>query len=213
MVYCIGVSHTIYGVIPMTREFLTSRRSSSKENANILNFLMFLTGAVLGCLVVKCFGLESVLLAGNADPQEFSWSSAVGASFPTTLLINGKFLILLFLFAFLRCGAALIPPLFGAEGAFLGAAFASVISAMGRRGALLLAILLIFRLTLVLPYGFLLGVWSVEHSLSFETLSDVRRQKSVQICFLTLLVLVAASFLECTLARWLGGIYFLKFGV
>ena len=209
MVYCVSVPHTIYGVIPMTNEFSTVRRNPTWEHANILNFLLFFTGAVLGCLLVRFFGIKSIL-----HPED-SWdiSAVTAPSFYAVLLANGKFLILLYLLAFLRCGAALVPPLFGAEGAFLGAAFASVVSAMGYHGAVLLTILLVFRLVLVLTYGFLLGSWSVKHSLSFGAVSDAQRQNRILILLFTLAVLVIASFLECTLVRWLGGIYYLKFGV
>jgi hypothetical protein len=62
---------------------------------------------------------------------------------------------------------------------------------------------------LVLPYSFLLGSWAVEESLAFGKLAGNR----TAVLLLTLAVILVASFLECTLARWLGGMYFLKFGV
>lgn len=212
MVYCLRFSHTIYGVISMTNEFVETRRNSTKERINFLNFLMFLTGVILGCLSIKLLGTVFLL---HIDPLKHLDLVSLKAAAPSvfTIFSNGKFLVLLYLLAFLRCGAALIPPLFGAEGAFLGAAFTSVISAMGSRGAVLLGILLIFRLFLVLPYGFLLGTWSVTTSLDFGRRSTAQRQSSAPIFLLTLAILLISTFLECTLARWLGGIYYLKFGV
>lgn len=213
MVYCLSVHHTIYGVIRMTQAFIPSRRNSSKEHTGILNFLLFLTGALLGCLCVKFLGIQNTALTGvSAANQAADGSGTLAASFPAVLLANGKLLVLLYLFAFLRCGAALIPPLFGAEGAFLGAAFASAILSAGVHGAVRMALLLIFRLLLILPYGFLLGEWAVSHSLSLSA-GGTRREACFRILLLTLLVLLLASFLECTLGSWLGGIYLLKFGV
>jgi hypothetical protein len=82
---------------------------------------------------------------------------------------------------------------------------------MGPSGALWLGVLLCFRLLLVLPYGFLLGSWAVERSLAFDASAPGIREG--EILLLTLLVLAAAAVLECTVAHWLGGIYYLKFGV
>ena len=203
MVYCLSVHHTIYGVIRMVHTFIAARRNSTKEYISLLNFLLFLTGALLGCLLVKLLGIQ-IAAFGLRSPS---------ASFSAVLIANGKLLVLLFLCAFLRCGAALIPPLFGAEGAFFGAAFASAVLSAGSHGAVRMALLLIFRLLLVLPYGFLLGEWAVSHSLSLGESAAGRQGASFKILLLTLLVLLLASFLECTLGSWLGGIYFLKFGV
>ena len=213
MVYCLSVDHTIYGVIPMTTDYMPIRKNSTKERTSVLNLLLFFTGALMGCFFVKIFGIQNGALAGLSDASNAAEASSLpGTSFPAVLVANGKLLALLYLFAFLRCGAALIPPLFGAEGAFLGAAFASAILSAGFHGVVRLALLLIFRLLLVLPYGFLLGEWAVSHSLCLGD-SGHRKGAGFQILLLTLLVLFLATFLECTLGSWLGGIYFLKFGV
>lgn len=205
MVYLVPSSHTIYGVMAMTKDSLTERSRLPVQRANALNFLLFVTGVLLGCLAVQFLGFESSIIS------DFSQPLAAGPAMYAALLSNGKFLILLYLLAFLRCGAALVPPLFGAEGAFFGAMAASVVSAAGPRGTVLLAILLMFRLFLVLPYGFLLGNWSILESLSFD--GPNRSQHRFGVLLVTLAVLAAAAFLECTLARWLGGMYYLKFGV
>ena len=210
MVYCLSVRHTIYGVIRMTQAYMPTRRNSIKERTGVLNLLLFFTGALMGCLVVKFFGIQNGALSGIPDASASVDGS--GVSFPAVLAANGKLLALLFLFAFLRCGAALIPPLFGAEGAFLGAAFASAYLSAGIHGAVRLALLLIFRLLLVLPYGFLLGEWSVAQSLSVGGGAH-QRKACIPILLITLLVLFLASFLEHTIGSWLGGMYFLKFGV
>lgn len=196
----------------MTQVFMPTRRNSTKAHTGLLNLLLFFTGALLGCLVVKFFGLQNSALAGFSAASQASEGTALAVSFPAVLVANGKFLMLLYLFAFLRCGAALIPPLFGAEGAFLGAAFASAFLSAGFHGAIRIALLLLFRLLLVIPYGFLLGEWSVSRSLSLGG-SGLRREASFQILLVTLLVLFLASFLEYTIGSWLGGMYFLKFGV
>lgn len=214
MVYCLSVHHTIYGVIRMTQAFIPTRRNSIKTHTSILNFLVFLTGALIGCLFVKFFGIRNAALAGSSSVlQAADGSNTLAASFPAVLLANGKLLALLYLFAFLRCGAALVPPLFGAEGAFLGAAFSSAVLSAGFHGAVRMALLLIFRLLLVLPYGFLLGEWSVSRSLSLSESRSGATEARFRILLLTLLVILLASFLECTVGNWLGGIYFLKFGV
>ena len=191
----------------------TSRRNSSKSQANRLNLLMFLTGACIGCMVVRLGGIGGELFP---EPLQFGFADVCLAGFhrfPGVLLANVKFLLLLYLLAFMRCGAMLVPPVFAAEGLLLGCTVAAVTGAMGYLGTALLSILLAFRLVLVLPYGFLLGAWSVEHSLSYVNppVSDHRTRASVLL--VTLLVLLMASLLECTAAQWLGGVYFLRFGV
>lgn len=213
MVYCLSVHHTIYGVIPMTQVFMPTRKNSIKERSSLLNLLLFFTGALVGCLLVKYFGIQNGALSGfSAAPTSMDDPGVLAVSFPAVLIANGKLLALLFLFAFLRCGAALVPPLFGAEGAFLGAAFASAYLSAGIHGGIRMALLLIFRLLLVLPYSFLLGEWSVSHSLSLGGGSH-RKETCFQILLVTTLVLFLASFLEHTIGKWLCGMYLLKFGV
>ena len=191
--------HTIYGVIALTKALHAGE--TVKLRTNSLNFLMFVTGTVLGCFGSRFLGgtslteLETIL---------------AGGSFLSSLLGCGRFLILLYLLAFIPGGAALVPPLFGAEGAFLGGAISAAALTMGVKGGVLLSVLMLFRLALVVPYGFLLGGWSVGQSLHFPQRST---EQPVQILMLTICVIVAAAFLECTVAHWLGGIYYLKFGV
>lgn len=196
----------------MTQAFMPIRRNSLKAHTSLLNLLLFFTGATLGCLVVKFFGIQNGAISGFSAASQALSDSTPAASFPAVLVANGKLLALLYLLAFLRCGAALIPPLFGAEGAFLGAAFASAFLSAGIHGAVRMALLLLFRLLLVLPYGFLLGEWSVSRSLSLGD-SGRRQEASFSILLVTLLVLILASFFEHTIGSWLGGMYFLKFGV
>jgi hypothetical protein len=194
------------GVAQMTGTYKTMHRKYAK--ANILLFLLFITGAALGCLLVWKSGLSGQLFDGLTNQQglEGLLSSYDRAS---VFLWNGKFLLLIFLLSYVRWGAAMLPPLFGVEGLLLGGVASSIIPSMGLTGGICLCILLGLRLLLVLPYSFLLGGWAVEESLSFGELAGNR----TAVLVLTLAVILVASFLECTLARWLGGMYYLKFGV
>lgn len=56
MVYCLSVDHTIYGVIPMTMDYMPIRKNSTKEHTSVLNLLLFFTGVLLGCFLVKNIG-------------------------------------------------------------------------------------------------------------------------------------------------------------
>lgn len=200
MVYRRGITHTIYGVIALTKALHTG--DALKLRTNSLNFLLFVTGTAFGCLCSRFFGTAS-----GSEVQTI----LAGGSFLSSLLGCGRFLILLYLFAFIPGGAVLVPPLFGAEGAFLGGAISAAAMAMGAKGAVLFSVLLLFRLVLVVPYGFLLGAWSVGKCLRFPDRNAARQP--VQILCMTACVIAAAAFLECTVAHWLGGIYYLKFGV
>ena len=202
MVYHTRPPHTIYGVSALTKAFYAIRKKPAGLRANSLNFLLFVTGAVFGCLFSRFFGGMS-----TSEPE----AVLSGGSFLSSLLGCGRFLSLLYLLAFIPGGAVLVPPLFGAEGAFLGGAISAAALALGVRGAVLFSVLLLFRLLLVVPYGFLLGSWSVGQSLRFPERSA--RQNPALILLLTVCVILAAAFLECTVAHWLGGIYYLKFGV
>ena len=156
----------------------------------------------MGCFFSRFFGGMS-----TSQPE----AVLAGGSFPSSLLGCGRFLILLYLLAFIPGGAVLVPPLFGAEGAFLGSTISAATLTLGIPGAVLFSILLLFRLLLVVPYGFLLGNWSVGQSLRFPERSS--GQRPALIFLLTAGVILTAAFLECTVAHWLGGIYYLRFGV
>lgn len=198
MVYPMRSPRTIYGVSALTKAWNVIAKESRR--ADRLNFLLFATGIVLGCLFSLLF---------RTSASETSLVLADG-SFLESLLGCGRFLCLLLLLAFVPWGAGLVPPLFGAEGAFLGSAMAAAVLVSGATGALVLAVLLLFRLVLVIPYGFLLGSWAVSQSLRFPERS---RRQAAAVCCITVCVILAAAFLECTVAHWLGGYYFLKFGV
>jgi hypothetical protein len=159
-------------------------------------------------LLVQWSGISGLLFGGVLDQQSLS---QMLASYDRTsvFLWNAKFLLLIFLLSYVRWGAALLPPLFGVEGLLLGGAVCTIIPRTGFVGGICLCIVLSMRLLLVLPYSFLLGSWAVEESLAFGELAGNR----TAVLLLTLAVILVASFLECTLARWLGGMYFLKFGV
>ena len=171
--------------------------------------LLFLTGILLGYLLVRYFGLSGGVFSGVFDEGDLSLY--VRGAFPEVLLSMGKFLLLLYLLGFQRWGAMMVPPVFGIEGIFFGVSVCGLVSALGARGVLLSLLLMLFRLILVVPFGFLLGGWAVEHSLSFPQAAEKRN--SFGVLAVTLAVLLLAAFLDCTLARWLGGMYYLKFGV
>lgn len=199
MVFPSRFPHTIYGVMRMTTDFRMPRRAASAR-ANCLNLALFVTGALLGCAVMYLGGVGTTLSPAGT-----------GETLSQALVSNGRFLLPLYLFAFIRWGAALVPPAFGLEGLLLGGTAAAVLGSMGRAGLPLMALMLLFRFLLVLPYGFLLGAWSVGQSLSYGSASVCRTWFPVLV--VTLLVLALASLLECTVAQWLGCIYLLKFGV
>lgn len=127
----------------------------------------------------------------------------------SALAVNTKFLLLIFLFAFLRYGAYLIPLQFSVEGVYYGISLCGCLSGSGYTGLLFLLSTVLFRLTVVLPYGFLLGRWGLRRSLRFETAEG----GTCAILFFTLIVICAASFAEFTAGRCLGRMLFLKFGV
>jgi hypothetical protein len=158
---------------------------------------MFFTGALVGCLAVPMAAGQlqlSILPAASG----FLWA----------LLANGKFLLVLFLLGQMPVGALLVPPVFGMEGLLLGGALAAGACAYGAQGVLVQSLFLLFRLVLVLPYGFLLGAWSVRRSLSYGT-----GQRCGPVFLATCLVIFLAALLEATAARWLGVAYFIKIGV
>ena len=165
---------------------------------------MFLTGLVLGCLLAGLLGirLELLPMCGTQLP---------GAAQVLLLLRrNAKLLLLLFLLAFTRWGAMLIPVVLGMEGALLGMTFGGVFALSGKSGLLLLSLLQLPRLLLVVPYGFLLGSWAWRQSLEFgmETRRDVGG-----VLLITVLAVLLAAALECTLSRFGCAAYSLKFGV
>ncbi len=207
MVYELVPDHTIYGVIPMTAYLTSPHTKSGKKHCNLLLLLLFLTGVLLGCLLVWRFQLGGVLFGEGQAQTLFLDRQRFGSVF----LWNAKFLLVIFLLSFSRLGALLIPPLFGVEGLLLGMLAGCITAEQGIVGAVCLGILLFFRLLLVLPYGFLLGAWAVEQSLRFD--AGDSRGKTVGILLVTLVLLFLSAFLECTLARWLGGMYFVRFGV
>ena len=172
-----------------------------KAQANMLSLMMFLTGVLLGSLLIYGSGLERTVPLGAArDP----------AQMVRTALSVGKFLILLFLLSNMRWGAMLIPPVFGLEGMLLGTACAAVFAGDGLHGLIGLLMLYAFRLFLVLPYGFLLGTWSVDRSLSREGVSS---ERVPMILALTLAVIGVAALLEWIIGVRFASIYYSGIGV
>lgn len=171
--------------------------------------LLFLTGILLGVLLVRHFALLGAVFSGVQDAEDLE--AFINRDFAEVFLSTGKLLLLLYLLGFQRWGAAMVPPVFGVEGLYFGGTVYSVISFMGSRGAVMSILLMLFRLVLILPYSFVLGGWAVEQSLRFSLPED--RSARFGVLVITLGVMLLASFLECTLGRWLGGMYYLTFGV
>ena len=185
----------------MMKESNDTRRNSLKAQANLLSLMMFLTGVLLGSLLIYGSGFESpVPLGASRDPVHVI----------RTVLSVGKFLILLFLLSNMRWGAMLIPPVFGLEGMLLGSACAAVFAGTGLHGLAALLMRYAFRLFLVLPYGFLLGTWSVDRSLSREGVSS---ERVPMILALTLAVIGLAALLEWTIGVRFASIYYSGIGV
>ena len=164
--------------------------------------MLFLTGVALGCVLAQWLGLRCYITA--EEDKSFD------AALIRVLLWNAKFLLASYLLAFSPGGTLLLPLLFGAEGALLGALFGAVLSAQGAAMLPCLVAMLLFRLVLVVPYGFLLGLWCMRQSLGFGSeRSRIAAHSGVLV--LTGAVLLAASLLECTVAK--DAAYFLRFGV
>ena len=192
----------------MNAYFAAKNSAQVKSRCNAQMLLLFLTGIILGCVFVRYFDISGVVFSNILNQDGLS--GFLWADFLETVLSMSKFLLLLYLLSFQRWGAMMVPPVFGVEGICLGISVCSLVSASGRGGIFLAVLLLMFRLILILPFGFLLGGWSVEQSLRFP---NVDIPACIKILAVTLTVICIAAFLECSLARWLGGIYYLKFGV
>ena len=198
MVYRACRPHSIYGGMTMIRALRPGASPEETGHANGLNFFLFLTGAALGTALVLSGAVEL-----GMDAHRLSQGRSLGA----VLLANGRLLALLWLLAHMPVGAMLVPPLMGLEGVLYGGAFAFVTVHLGMLGAGLLAAGWLFRLLLVLPYGFLLGAWSVGRSLRGVSAG------SGGVLLVTAAVVLTASLLECTVATRLAAFYYLKFGV
>lgn len=173
----------------------------------MLMLLLFLTGNLLGGILVRHFAFSGSLFSGVADSSGLR--GYFGTDFLQVLLAEGKFLLVLYLLSFQRWGAMFVPPVFGLEGIFFGMTTCSLVLSLGGRGLIVAFLLMLFRLLLVLPYGFVLGGWSVERSLRFPE----RCGTALGVLGVTLVVMLLGAVFESSLARWLGGMYYLKFGV
>lgn len=177
-----------------------ARGIPSVKRCGAMLLMLFLTGVALGCVLAQWLGLRCYITA--EEDKSFD------AALIRVLLWNAKFLLTSYLLAFSPGGTLLLPLLFGAEGALLGALFGAVLSAQGAAMLPCLVAMLLFRLVLVVPYGFLLGLWAMRQSLGFGSEQD---RSAFGVLVLTGAVLLAASLLECTVAK--DAAYFLRFGV
>lgn len=171
----------------------------SAKRCGAMLLAMFLTGVVLGCGLARLLGLQGIV------PTE---KQAFRPMLVRVLLWNAKFLFIAYLLAFSPGGMLLLPTLFGLEGAMLGALFCTVLSNQGMSVLPYLVLRMLFRLILVVPYGFLLGCWSMRQSLGFGSRQD---RSAFGVGLATAVVLLASSLLECTVAQ--NAAYYLRFGV
>lgn len=195
------------GVIPMTIRFAADHSKMTQNRCTQLHLLLFLSGIVFAALFVRYFAGVACYFFGIRDQTDIS--AMLSRSFPSALLSCGKFLLIIFLLSFQRWGALIVPCLFFMEGFFLGGILSAVPRLLGSDGYMLGFLLMLFRMLFVIPYSFLLGHWAVERSLSFPRHSA----NHFGVLIITLLVILFSAFLSCTLGRYLGGIYYLKFGV
>ncbi len=205
MVYGGAFHHTIYGVSVMQSNSAKERLPGYGCRSGNVLLLMFLTGIVLGCAATQLLGLR-IRLPAEAGAQY----GLLDSGFLIVLLRNAKFLLCVFLLAFSPAGPLLLPPLFGMEGMLLGACAGAVFAAQGANGLGVLGCRLLFRLLLVVPYGFLLGDWALRHGLRFPS-GEGRYAGGV--LAVTAVLLLGATVLECTLSHLLGAAYYLRFGV
>lgn len=191
----------------MTMHFPARDTVSENNRSTTLNLLLFMTGILLGALLVRHFDIFAGVFSGVQNQTDLK--RFLNRDFAQIFLSCGKFLLLIYLLGFQRWGAMLVPPVFGVEGLYFGGTVSCLIALMGLRGMVMAVLLMLFRFLLVLPYGFLLGGWAVEQSLGFSESVGNR----FAVLLITLLVMTLAAFLECSLGRWLGGMYYLTFGV
>lgn len=193
----------------MTVRFPARNVISEKDNSAILLLLMFLTGILMGTALVRHFDFLAAVFPGVQNQEELQ--GFINRDFLQIFLSCGKFLVLIYLLGFQKWGAVLVPPVFGLEGIYFGGTVSSLVALMGGRGVVMAILLQLFRLVLMLPFGFLLGGWSVRQSLQFSA-SDSGKNR-IGVLVVTLCVMALTAFLDCSLSRWLGGMYFLRFGV
>ena len=188
----------------MTKDAFAISGNTSLARANLCNFLMFLTGALLGCWFASlgdaCLSFARFFSSGGSDP----FSRMLPA-----MVFSGKFLLLLLLMSRMRSGALLIPLVFALEGMLLGNGFAAAFIFRGYQGIILLGILSLFRLCLILPFGFLMGAWAVSRSLD-----PSEHDSNGAVLILTLCILFVSAFLEGTVAFHLcSNYYYFQVGV
>lgn len=191
------------GVCTMGEIQAAGRKEMSEARCCGLLLMLFLTGLALGCGLVQRLGLAIRLLPGYA---------VLGCDLSQmrlVLLLHAKFLLVIYLLAFCPRGALLLPPLFGAEGVLLGMVLGAAGAGGGVKAVIGVCLLLLFRLVLVLPYGFLLGRWAMGQSLSFGQFRD---RDALGVLLLTAAWILGAAVLECSLGRWLLAVYYLRFG-
>lgn len=167
------------------------------------NLLLFLAGALMGCLLLRIWDLSAALSPSFfQESLESGWKDVFPGCF--------RFLLLLFLLSYLPAGALLVPMAFGIEGALLGMSIGLISASMGIHGAVALILSMIFRLILLLPFSFLLGSWAVRQSLRF---GHSERGKGFKILIALFVVAVVSTVLELIIGRQLGSFYYLSFGV
>ena len=195
------------GVIRLTIRFAKVHSNMKQYRCSQLHLLLFLSGIVFAALFVRYFDSFATAFFGIRSQTDIS--DMLSRSFLSAVLSHGKFLLVMYLLSTHQWGGFIIPCLFFMEGFFLGGILSSVSVFVGSGGYVMGLLLVLFRVLLVIPYSFLLGHWAVERSLSFPEQS----KNTLGVLVFTLFVIGFSAFLACTLGRFFGGIYYLKFGV
>ena len=165
MVYLPCCTRTIYGVIHMAQTKMQQCRNFWVDKPTALIFLQFLTGSVLGGALV-CYVDRNLRISELVPVMVWHVDSF---SLQPLLIHNIKLLLLLYLSAFLSCGPLLVPAVLGLDGFFTGSliAHAAVTDAPAW-----LSVLIAVHLLLIVPYGFVLGHWSIRQALYERTTGD-----------------------------------------
>ena len=151
--------------------------------SNLIHLTLFLTGLMLGCLVSRSTRLSVDLSIADDWLVRFCDYS----------LIYGKFLLLIYLLSFMRYGAIGVPPLFGLEGIMIGCKITSAFCFGGVHDLLAVLVLNVFHIVLILPYGFVLGAWTVDRCFDYTV---KQYSKNPMVLMVTLCVIVVSALLQ-----------------
>lgn len=181
---------------------LYHNRDSDFFRIILRNLILFLSGALLGSILLRYWNLSAAL-----SPSFFqeSFSSGWRQTFWNCLHLP----LILFFLGYIPVGPVLIPLAFGLEGCLLGMTIGLVSTSMGIHGGIALILSLVFRLLLLFPFSFLLGSWAVRHGLRFGCSTPGNGPK---LLIMLIFVAAASAGFELLFGRQLGSLYYLTFG-